>query len=296
MSDALRSLRNFFYLGLHKNVIKEAKNVVKESKESTVSGDVLYYRSYVALGQEDVVLKGIPQNAPIELQLVRLLATYKTTADDNKEMVFEQLKDWGESINQSPTAQLIAAQIYFDAKNYRQALKYVHAGHESLEMLAMSVQIYLKIDRIDLAQQTVKSMSDIDDDDTLTGLASSWIYIVQGGEKVNEAFNFLQELVEKFGPSIPTLNSLAICQIQLRNYTNAFQYLKQARDLAISGKEKVSAETLINSVVCLQHLRKPELITRILSELKQTHPNHIWLKKYNEMETAFDKFDKLEVF
>jgi len=276
---------------LHKNVIKEAKNVAKDSKESSGAADVFYYRSHIAIGQEDVAVKGISQNAPIELQCVKLLATFKTAAEDNKEMVFDTLKEWGDnqSLNQNPAAQIVASQISFDAKNYRDALKYVHAGHESLEMLAMCIQIYLKIDRIDLAQQTLKSMQDIDDDDTLTGLASSWIFIAQGGEKVNEAFFFLAELVEKFSPSILVLNSMAVCQILLKNYTNAFQYLKQARDLAIAGKEKVSAETLINSIVCLQHLRKADLITRILSELKQTHPHHPWLKRYAEMEALFDK-------
>ena len=37
--------------------------------------------------------------------------------------------------------------------------------------------------------------------------------------------------VEKFGPSPRVLNLLAVCQIHGKNYTQAFGYLKQAREL-----------------------------------------------------------------
>jgi hypothetical protein len=43
--------------------------------------------------------------------------------------------------------------------------------------LALSVEIYLKIDRVDLASKQVKAMQDIDDDDALTTLATTWLYI-----------------------------------------------------------------------------------------------------------------------
>lgn len=41
--------------------------------------------------------------------------------------------------------------------------------------LALTVQIYLKIDRIDLAAKAAAIMATVDDDDTLTQLASSWV-------------------------------------------------------------------------------------------------------------------------
>jgi hypothetical protein len=41
----------------------------------------------------------------------------------------------------------------------------------------MTVQIFLKIDRLDLAQKQVKTMQEVDDDDTLSTLAASWVNI-----------------------------------------------------------------------------------------------------------------------
>ena len=128
----------------------------------------------------------------------------------------------------------------------------------------MQVQIYLKLDRMDLASKTMKSMADIDDDDALTLLVQAWVYIAQGGEKTTEALYQLQELVEKFGSSVNVLNLMAVCQIHQRNYAEAFGYLKQARSTALQAKQKVHPDTLINTVVVLRLLKKdPAIITKI---------------------------------
>ena len=133
-------------------------------------------------------------------------------------------------------------------------------------------------------------MQDLDDDDTLTQLSTAWVGIYTGGEKTTEAAFLLQELMEKFGPSVVVLNSLAVCDIHQRNYANAFQFTKQARELAIKSGARVTAETLLNSIVCLQHLRKgADIIDKIEGELRQNYPRHPWLAKQQEMSDMFEK-------
>jgi hypothetical protein len=113
---------------------------------------------------------------------VKQLATYRTAADDNKEMIVTQLSEWlsSEMLKKDDTLQIIAAHIYFEEKNYKEALKLVKDAGENLEKysillsslsslsiscvlyrLALTVQIYLKIDRIDLAAKaaSVHSLS-----------------------------------------------------------------------------------------------------------------------------------------
>ena len=157
--------------------------------------------------------------------------------------------------------------------------------------LSMCVLIYLRIDRPDLATKSLKAMQDLDDDDTLTQLATAWVGIASGGaDKTLEAAFLLQELLEKFGPSVVVLNSLAVCDIHQRNYTNAFQYTKQARELSIKTGARVTAETLLNSIVCLQHLKRgQDIIEKIEAELKLNYPQHPWIAKQKQMSELFEK-------
>lgn len=180
-------------------------------------------------------------------------------------MAISTLEEWlaDEQMNTDDVLRVIGAQMYFNEGNFKQALKLTHNA-ENFESMTMTVQVYLKIDRLDLAEKVVRSMQEIDDNDTLSQLASSWLYVVQGGEKVNEAYFFLQELLEKFGPNVNTLNMMACAEIHMKKYTEAFSHLKSARDLCIQKAITVNAETLINSMICLRHLQKgPEIISKI---------------------------------
>jgi hypothetical protein len=49
--------------------------------------------------------------------------------------------------------------MYFEEGRLESALKCVSAAGEDLEMLAMQVQIYLKLDRLDLAEKACKQMA-----------------------------------------------------------------------------------------------------------------------------------------
>jgi len=83
---------------------------------------------------------------------------------------------------------------------------------------------------------------------------------------------------------------LAVCQIHLRNYTQALQYLKQAREIASKGKTPLSADTFVNTMVCLQHVRKSaDVIAKVQSEFQTLYPNHSWFQKQSELERLFDK-------
>jgi coatomer protein complex subunit epsilon len=68
--------------------------------------------------------------------------------------------------------------------------------------MALCVNIYLAMNRVDLAEKQIKAMQETDDDDTLTQLSLAWYYVAVGGDKIQEAYLILQEQVEKFGPSI----------------------------------------------------------------------------------------------
>lgn len=284
-SDELRSLRNYFYLGMLSNVITEAKN-------SSSTGAKVFYMRAMLETKPDEVFAAVDDRAPTGLQAVKLLGTYRKAAPDQKELAMETLKEWlqDEMLGQDGDLQLVASQMYFEEGDYKEALKAVFNHGESLEKLAMQMQIYLKLDRVDLAAKAARLMADIDDDDALTQLCTSWLYIAQGAEKVTEASFLLQELVDKFGPSVTALVGQAVCQIQLGNLAEANSHLKQARNMGVVGGGKVDSAVLVNFIVCLHSQRKPnEIIQKIQGELMTSHPDHPWSVQQDTMSQLFDQ-------
>jgi hypothetical protein len=86
--------------------------------------------------------------------------------------------------------------------------------------LALCVQVYLKMDRPDKAEQQVKAMSAIDDDATVTQLATAWVGVALGGGKVQEASYIYQELGDKFSWTVSMLGSGVLLQDGLLSNRN----------------------------------------------------------------------------
>jgi len=288
-SDVLRSVRNAFYLGLYADVAKEVAQLPRGDKDAQAWGEVYAARAALALNPATFQPSA---NAPTAIQAAKQLANYFASDAAGQESALGTLQEWLASpdLAKDTTLQLLSAEVFVSNGRLKDALALVANDAENLEKLALCVHIYLRIDRPDLAAKSLKAMQELDDDDTLTQLASAWLGISTGGEKISEASFLLQELLEKFGPSVVVLNSLAVCEIHQRNYTAAFQYTKQARELAIKSGGRVTAETLLNSIVCLQHLRKgADIVDKIEAELRLNYPRHEWLQKQREMSDLFDR-------
>ncbi len=154
------------------------------------------------------------------------------------------------------------------------------------------MQIYLALDRLDLASKHVKAMQEQDDDDTLTQLSTSWLLMARrDAAAFNEAHGITGELAQKLEASPNLMTASGACLAATQQFKEGFQSLKRAREIALRGKETVPAETLINSMVSLHHhsAQSDEVVSRIMAELKATHPNHAYLVRLEGAERAFAK-------
>mmetsp|Transcript_18531 Transcript_18531/g.27107 ORF Transcript_18531/g.27107 Transcript_18531/m.27107 type:complete len:295 (+) Transcript_18531:123-1007(+) len=287
--DELFTLRNNFYLGNFTQCVHEGGSLRVAAEALQTERDTLVVRSYLAMGNTESALAEvsmISSDSPAALQAVKLhaeLAAYP----EKKDQVLQSLKSLlGASSNASnPLVQIIAATIYQSTGDHRSALRTMRNFEGGLEAMAFGVQCYLAMNLVDKAYSLLKKMQSIDDDATLSQLANAWVFLAVGGTKYEESYYIFQELIDKYGETVPLLNGIAVALMHQGNYDQASPFLVTAL-----SKNGGNPDTLVNMIVCAQHLSKPtEVINRYLRELRKHAPQNPWLLRYNAAVESFDR-------
>lgn len=283
--DELFDVKNAFFLGLYQQCITEAQKLQVQSQAKKTQRDVYMYRAYIAQRKFGVVLDEISGSAPSMLQAVKLFAKYLSNPAGKDEILKEVEDKLSGNIEvEDYVLPLMYASVYYHEENYDAALRVLHSA-ESLECSALTIQIYITINRVDLARKELKQMQETDEDSTLTQLAQAWFNIAVGGEKLQDAYYIFQEMADKNQTSSLLLNGQAACFIAQGKWDEAEGILQQAMD-----KDSNSAETLINMIVLSQQIGKaPEVTNRYLSQLKDSHGNHRFVREYQSKENDFDR-------
>ncbi|KAJ0590025.1 putative coatomer, epsilon subunit, tetratricopeptide-like helical domain superfamily [Helianthus annuus] len=279
--DVLFNLRNNFYLGAYQAAINNS-DIPNLSEDDAIERDCLVYRSYIALGSYQLVINEVDSSAATPLQAVKLLALY-LFSPDNKESTISSIKEWlgDAAIGNNPILRLIAGTIFMHEQDYNEALKYTNAGG-TMELYALNVHIFLKMNRSDYAEKQLRVMQQIDEDHTLTQLATAWLNLAVGGSKIQEAYLIFQDFSEKYQMTSLILNGKAVCCMHMGNFDEAESFLLEALN-----KDAKDRETLANLVVCCLHLGKPS--ARFLSQLKLSDPEHMLVKRGLTAEENFDR-------
>uniref|UniRef100_H2YTG4 Coatomer subunit epsilon n=1 Tax=Ciona savignyi TaxID=51511 RepID=H2YTG4_CIOSA len=283
--DELFDVKNAFYIGLYQQCINEAQKAKTSSQHKKNECAVFMYRAYISQRKFGVVLDEIKSSASDELKAVKLLADYLSNPS-KKDVILKAVdeKTSGNVDIENTTLPLMAASIYYHEANYDAALRTLH-NIESLEASALSIQILLTINRLDLAKKELKRMMEVDEDATLTQLAQAWFNIAVGGEKLQDAYYIFQEMADKNQSSSLLLNGQATCYMAQGKWDEAESVLQEAMD-----KDSNCPETLINMILLSQHSGKgPEATNRYLSQLKDSHRSHRFVQEFTIKENEFDR-------
>lgn len=137
-SEELRSGFNYLYLGQYHRCLEEVKSL-----SAIQYSDVLRLRALAELTPNEVITSVQP-TAPIAAQAVKLYAMYKVASDDTQKdevlaTLAEHLSD--SDIGSNAILQIMAAQIYLLAKNYKEALQLLDKSANTLEKATLQVQV-----------------------------------------------------------------------------------------------------------------------------------------------------------
>lgn len=298
----LLDIRNALYLGNYGLAVSRAATLQLQQESNAdamaqkeMERDILMYRAQIGLGQHDLVVSEIAKRvgnddeSPVALRAVRQLALYTGDSQEHPvDAIVEQLEEWlnNPAYMYDTTLAIATATIYANEGRHTDALRVVF-NPLNLEMYSLKISSLLRLDRVDMAMQALKKMSSVNDDATITQLCSAYVALARGGEQnIRDAEFIFTDLMEKYGQqsSVTLSNGRALCRLHMGAYEEAERHLMNAL-----GQRSNDPETLINLVVCSQHLnRSKDLIQRYIGQLKTTSANHLWVKNYVEQEKRFD--------
>ncbi|PAA66298.1 hypothetical protein BOX15_Mlig011350g3 [Macrostomum lignano] len=284
--DPLFEVKNNFYLGNYQQCINECQKVKTADSQLTTQRDAFLYRAYIGQRKYAVVLDAVNRSSAAELQSVRLLADYLASPDKRPSILASLNEKMSGSLGENDYISLLmAATVFLYENDSDSALRLLHQT-EHIECLALAIQTLLSIDRPDVARKELARMQAVDEDSTLTQLATAQVGIHSGGgEKLQDAFYAYQELIDKYGSTSSLLNGKASALMCLGRWEEAEPVLQEALD-----KDCNHPDTLVNMIVLSQHLGKEaDVCGRYVSQLKDSYRSHPWVQDFIAKEAEFDK-------
>jgi coatomer protein complex subunit epsilon len=183
-----------------------------------------------------------------------------------------------------PSVHLTASQVLLASGQVKEALQCVHAGAIP-EQVSMALQIYLKLNRLDLAQQQLEKLKRGDEDSILAQLGSVYINLAKGSTGAPDAVHSINSLSEQYGPSPYLLNLMACALMQQGDYVAAEQKLDEC--IREQGGETVLPDTLINMIGC--HVQQNKSADAYVNQMKEQYPTHAFCAGLDRVVSAFDR-------
>jgi len=279
-----------FVLGNYQGAINEGMVLSPADPEQKRERDVLVFRAHIAKGEYKTVMDEIAEDSHPALVAVKCFANY-ASSEANREIALTTIKGLLDDSGKDETVKLIAASIYANEHDYDKAITALHDAN-SLEGRVLLLQLYLQIDRLEIAQRELQAIQKLDDDATLTQLALAWTALAIGTpEKIEEAFVIFTETVWKWSPTPLLLNALAVCHLARMDKEGELKLGE--RELLLSlEKDANNPDTVANLVVTHLHMGKGiDGVQRFVKKLKdqQTKVKHPWVSQLALLEESFDR-------
>lgn len=243
------------------------------------------------------VISQVSASAPLAFQAVKLLAQYfkaKKTGPVDKvlehldSLLLEILKVSPlEHVNfdvLGPQALCVCATIFLNENMYERALR-VLRPNATQEMVALKFQVYLRIDREDLAKSALEELRALDDESSFYLVSSGQLAMRDLDTKMDTIAPFFRELFDRFGDDlVPALNNLAAAYIMRQQYSEAEPLLDRAFEL-----EPKNMDTLINRMSLYAHTHRPNEAAKTLRLMEEHGQSHPYMQSLSSLDGVFTR-------
>jgi len=246
----------------------------------SAEGELLNIHNHFHQGQfQEVIDFDVQGEKEPELMAVAALAELKA---GNESKALEMAEELAQEMPNNGTVQVLCGTVLQAAGKSEEALALLSQHESNLEAVALTVQIHLEQNRLDLALKEVTTARRWAQDSLLVNLAESWVGLRVGGEKYQQAFYVFEELAQ--APSTSSTQSLvsqAVAEIHLGRLEEAEAALQQALE-----KEPQNADIIANMIVLNVIAGKdPKELT---SSLSTVAPDHAFFQDLQEKSEKFD--------
>ncbi|KAF8159444.1 coatomer complex protein [Crassisporium funariophilum] len=300
-SSELYHVKQQFTLGAYKTLVQQA---LPEPSSSDYITRVLYKtRSYIALNQPKSAIELIPEDTEnVALKAVASLARYVGATDSLEgEAALEELRDLaveieGEDVEGSERdkalVRVLAGTAFARAGEIEEALETLGSDTEDLEAVAIVVQIYLSINRADLAKKQFDRSKRWAEDDLLLQLIESTIGLVTGKDNYANTSSFYTEQLGNPSLSSPhLLTARGVTRIMRGEIQEAKSDLEESLDQQKGDAEAQAAFVVAGGLGALKKSEADELWSKLAVE----HPSHPLVQDVNQKADMFDQFASVYV-
>ncbi|CCG81605.1 Putative uncharacterized protein [Taphrina deformans PYCC 5710] len=268
-ADPLYNEKNAFYKGQFQTVIDDASS--KEGAEALV------LRAKVELNAQKCT-KELKSTKDDISQAAYALALHKTGNTTEALKIADKLAG-----SDNPDVQIIIATVFArDSERVEDAIDVLNSIEDSLEAVALLIQVYLSTNQLSSAQSTLQSAKSWAQDAELIQLAEMWVSLRAGGtDAYQNAFYTAQEFADTTGSPVRMLLAQSVIEIQLGRYDEAEGTLLQ-----VLNKDPSSPDALANQVVLWTLLGRDT--APIVEKLKSVDASHPLVQQIEEKASEFD--------
>ncbi|KAK3825776.1 MAG: coatomer epsilon subunit-domain-containing protein [Benniella sp.] len=298
--NALFAVRNLYYSGNYTQVITDTTSAKTHANKATTHQlNLFHYRALIATKNYTRVAQEVTESHALGLQALKAQAVYLDAVQSadaaGRDAALAHLRDMLQV--QSPDdpqpeatnleVKVVVGQVLASEGLIEEALTVMLPHNNHLESVAVVVQIYLQMNRLDLAKKEVDACKSWAEDAMLAQLMEAWVGLrAGGGDRYQNAYYIYEEIAtSSTSPTVKSLVGEAVCNIQMGQYPEAEGILQEALT-----KDPTNTDAIVNQIVLYTLLSKPaEEINTLIQQLQTVAPNHSYLQDLDLKSSLFDR-------